>query len=356
MENLLCKKDFTSIVINILYVKLLLGYPRQILLITGNAGWILSIYVTLIMLGIVFILSKIYDFSKTMLDSCDESFGKLLRIPAGIILTGVVLLSVSLVVRTYPETVKIILLQRTPFEIIIFIFSVAAFIGAYLGIEAIGRITTLFLPIASAVLIFCLIFLVPHMNIYNIFPLFGKGIKNIFTDGLIILSAFSDITVIFALSVKADKKETVKSINKAIIIMGTIMTVILLVYGLCFPEEVSGNFLMPVYQLTRIIQIGDFFGRFEAFFEFVWSVSVLLYLSSYLYILAIIWKDTFKIKYYKPLLLPVLIIVLVFSIGEKSMVEFNKNFTAYSVTIATAGFLLPAVVGMICKKSLKERQ
>ena len=349
MKGLLSEKDFTSILINVLYVKLLLGYPRQIVLTAGNASWILSIYVTLVMLLIVKVLSYLHDFSVPLLEKCEEAYKKRLRIPVGIILTATAILSMSLVVRTYPETVKIILLQRTPTDIIIFIFAAATLIGAYMGIEALGRITSLFLPVAFAVLTFCFLFLIPHMNVYNIFPVFGKGIKSITGSGLIILSAFSDITVIYALSVKGDRKKALKSINKAVIVTGAIMTVILMTYGLCFPEDIAENYLMPVYQLTRIIQIGDFFGRFEAFFEFVWSVSVLLYLSSYLYAIAIIWKDTFNIKYYKPLLLPLLIIILFFSIGDESSVEFNKNFNVYSFSLILLTVLLPLIPGLICK-------
>ncbi|MBP3361751.1 MAG: endospore germination permease [Clostridia bacterium] len=354
MEKL-SDKDLTSILINLMYVKLLLAYPRIMIMIAGNASWILSIYVTLIMLLIFFVLTKAYNFSRPILETAGKSFGKAFKLIIGVITVLMLMLSLTSIARIYPETVKIILLQRTPFELIIFLFVLTAVIGAYIGIEAIGRITSLFLPIAGAVMIFCLILLFPYMKISNLTPILGKGVKSILVDGLTSISSFSDIIVIFILNLESkNQKKIIKCGYKSIIVIGIIMTLILLSYSLIFPANISENFLLPVYQLTRIIQIGDFFGRFEAFFEFVWSISVLLYFSIYIYTISIVWKESFGMKYHKPLIFPLMILIMMFVMQSDSYTEMNAHYMWYSIALISVSVLIPLITGIAGKIRIKE--
>lgn len=354
MEKL-SDKDLTSILINVMYVKLLLAYPRNMIIIAGNASWILSIYITLIMLLVFFVLTKAYSFSRPLLKTAEKSLGKVFKMIVGVITTLVLMLSMTSIARIYPETVKIILLQRTPFEIIVFLYVLAAIVGAYIGIEAIGRITSLFLPVAGAVMIFCILLLLPYMNMTNLTPILGKGFKSIFVDGLISISNFSDIIIIFILNLESkNQKKIVKCGYKSIITIGIIMTLILLSYSLIFPANISENFLLPVYQLTRIIQIGDFFGRFEAFFEFVWSISVLLYFSIYIYTISIVWKESFGMKYHKPLIFPLMILVMIFAMQSDSYTEMNAHYMWYSITLISVSVIIPLITGIAGKIKIKE--
>ncbi len=343
MKEKLNITSLSLVLINVMYVKLLLVVPRNIVLAAGNAAWILCIYVTLLELLFFFLISKVYDFSKNLMD-----IKGVLKKVIGILAGAFLVLSMSSVVKIYPETVKIILLKNTPTEIIYIIFSVAAVIGAYMGIESLGKICSLFQPIATAVMVLCFLFLIPNMHLYNLTPVLGKGIKGIGLDGLTILSVFSDIFLIFLIAPKGvESKEIRRAGFKAIIIMGFILTIAMLGYSMIFPYDVSEDFVLPLYNTVRLIQLSDFFGRFEAFFEFVWTISILIYLSVYLYALSFVWKEAFDLKFQKPLIAPFMSFVALLSYSSVSYIEQNRNFTVYSIILIGLALLLPVASCLI---------
>lgn len=345
MEKL-CQKDLTSILINVMYVKLLLAVPRNIIVIAGNSSWILCILATLIMLALFHILTSVYKFPLPI----TEIKNKPLQICIGIASTVFLLLSMSSVAKIYPETVKIILLQDTPVELIFLIIGIVAVAGAYIGIKPLGRIISLFQPVALTVMLICLILLLPHMNIDNIMPVLSEGIVS--GKALTAVSSFSDIFLIFILP--RDNENIRKTGFKAIIIMGLIMTITIFTYCLIYPHNISRDFVLPFYQMVRLIQVGDFFGRFEAFFEFIWSISILSYFSVYLYSLSILWKKIFNLEYHKPLLAPFMIIISVLVYNSASYTELDKNFIWYSSILIISGFIVPLAAGLI--KKYEERK
>ena len=101
------KKELTSILLDVMLVKLIISYQRKMVELAGNSAWIVSVYVTLIMLIVYFFMVKIYDFSGTILEKAEWIGKKVLKIPIGIILFISLLLTVTSITRLYPESVKI---------------------------------------------------------------------------------------------------------------------------------------------------------------------------------------------------------------------------------------------------------
>lgn len=121
----------------------------------------------------------------------------------------------------------------------------------------------------------------------------------------------------------------------------------MLVYGLVYPYPVSGEFVLPLYQMTRIIDLGSFFNRFEAIFQFIWSILMFLYGVSYLYILCFVWQITFGLKYLKPLLLPVTLLIAGFSFIPESIMTANKMAVLLENAVYPVALLLPLCVGLL---------
>lgn len=350
------KKELTNILLLVMLVKLIISYPRKIVEVAGNSAWIVSIYVTVIMLLIYYVITKVYDFSRPVLEKAELNGGKTVKFIVGIIVFVSLLLTMTSITRLYPESVKIILLPKTPIEVIIMLFSAAAIAAVYCGISAIGRVVAIFLPIAGIIMGICILLLVPHMDISNITPLFGTGYKRIFVNGLEFLSSFSDLLVLFLINIKSgDRKYAAKCGYKAIIITGTVMTVIIFAYCAVFPYDVSQFFLMPYYQMTRVAQIGEVLTRVEALFEFVWTIVVMLYFSVYLYVLCNIWSDMFNLKYYKPLALPIMISVAYLALIPPIYLEFDDNFVWYSILLVSVSVLIPITTGILERVKKKDK-
>ena len=149
--------------------------------------------------------------------------------------------------------------------------------------------------------------------------------------------------------------EAKKSGWRAIYISATIGVVILLSYCLIYPYPVSREFMIPVYQLSRVIHLGNFFSRFEVIFQFVWSILVLIYSSIYVYALCYVWQITFDLKYYKPLILPVVIISGIVAVLPSSVVDLVKSERLENIIVYPVAFLLPILFGFYSKKIYNKR-
>ncbi len=342
------KKELTGIMINLISMKLFLTYPRYVLNTGGNAAWIIGIYVLLIQLFIFYITDKIYRTKKSMLEIAEEIGGRIFKMIIGILMFFIIALNISFTLRVFPESVRMILLHGTPMAIILGVLIIACAIGAYNGVEAIARITALFIPLISVILIIFVFFIIPHFEVENIAPIFGKGSKALFVYGLKELSFYSDIIALnFLLPYSQSKKEAFRSGYKAILISGISLTVILLCVGFIYPTVISEDFIMPMYQLTRIVRLGDFFSRLEAFYEFIWCIAMMLYASIYFYILCEIWKESFNLKFYKPIIMPVAVICAAIAFIPDSIINIMEIYSIATLIIGIVAFLMPIIFGTL---------
>lgn len=352
MKNsiLIGKKELTSVMVNLISIKMLLTFPRSMVISSGNAAWMEGILATVLTLILFWITTSLYKSKDNVITLAEHAGGKGLRIFIGVLLIIVLIANISSTMRAFPESVRTVLLPNSPIEFIILAFGISIAIGAYNGVESISRIHSIFLPIAGIVLIIFLILLFPHFKANNIFPVFGNGVSNIMFHGTGSISIFSDLIVLnLLLPFCKNRHEAVSSGFRSILISGFVVVIILLAYTFVYPYPTSTEFIMPVYQLTRIVKIGSFFERLEAFFEFVWSISMFLYASLYLYIICLVWQMTFNIRYYKPLIFPVVIIISTIAFIPSSVVDLLR-FQDINVMIMTPlAFLLPIIFGIYSK-------
>ena len=349
------KKELTCTFINLIVVKMLFTYPRVMIQNSGNAAWIQMIYVTLIALGIFLFIDYFYKWQDDLFDCAEKIGGKALRVVIGLILTAVFTVNLANNMRIVPEIINTVLLPNMLTMSILLLFMVTISIGAYMGIYAICRINSLFMPIAAVVMFCFLLLLLPDINKNNLFPLVGLGTEKVFGTGIRSLSVFSDIMIIYIILPKCkNRRDTKKSIIYSLIIGGIASTVILLMYALIYPYPISREFILPVYQMARIANIGAYFQRFEAFFEFVWSIVMLLYCSFYLYIICYCFSRTFKIKFYRELIIPFVILAASIGFIPTSFIYFLSDGYFILRILTPILYVIPAFLGIVY--TLKERQ
>lgn len=346
-------KEITTILINAFCIRLFFTFPKKVVVISGNAGWINIIFVSLIVFGFFFLTTLAYKKCGTLniLEMSERIGGVPLKTFIGLCIITVLFLGLSGTLRSYLEMVKMILLPNTPIEIILGIFAVVIGLTAFAGLESIARIHAIFVPIVLAILGVFFIFLFPHIKVTNIFPILGKGTYNIFVRGIENIDLFDDFLILNILLPYLKNADQAKRAGyRAIIISSAVALFVLLFYCLVYPYPSSEKFLVPVYQLTRLVGIGDFFQRFEAFFEFVWSFSVFLYSGLYTLAICLVFKDTFNLKYEKPLIPTVISIITILSFTSYSMEEIVFNYWFLSLFIILVSFGLPIVMPVIYKK------
>ena len=353
---MLQNKHFAALVINVILVKVLLTFPKTVVENSGNAAWIQVLYNSLAALLFFYAVMKIYNRKKNIIEIAQINGGKILKLIAGVLVICVLTVNVVPIIRIFPEAVKTVLLQETNTEFIVIALAVTSALGAYIGIEAIARISRMFLPVAGFVFLSFMFLLIPDYKIENITPILGNGAGSIFIKGFNTLSLFSDLIVLNLLIPYTENLDVVRRYGRfAIIISGAVAVITTALYCLCFSYPASRNFIIPVYQMARLVNISSFFSRFEAFFEFVWSILVFLYTATYLYMISYSIQITLSLKYIKPLILPVTLIVFIISLLPQSVMEMMKWDHMVGGFSYIPAFALMLIFGRVWKKGRKKK-
>ena len=347
---MITKKQLTALTVNTIIVKMLLTLPRNLFAVCGQAAWIAGVYATALALAIFLVIQKLYTGNENVIGIAQRIGGKGLKIATGLVVFAVLAINIISVIRIFPEIVRLVLLQKTYFEIIGTVFIISVIFGASCGLESIARVHEMFLPVAAVVFAAFIIMLIPEMDFNNLYPVFGKGLGVIFWDGLGVMSIFTDLLLLNILIPYMKNADAYrKSGSKAIIIGGVCSCLILFLYALSYAYPASAEFIIPIYQLERLINLSDFFSRLEALFQFIWSISILLYCSLYIAVLALVWRDTFDLRHSKPLISPISIMLVGAAIVPDSlndMIAFEAHINRW---IFIPAFLIPIIMGAVLK-------
>ncbi len=356
MKPSFSRRTVASLMITLFTAKMLFVYPRYMLVSAGSAAWIQGLIAILAAFIIFFVTALFYRPRMSLIAAAGELGGGALRIPVGILVFAALILNMAVTVRAYPESVSSILLSHSNIEMIMAVFIAAAAIGAYLGLGALARINAIFLPIALAAVGALCIFLPPKFRLDNLFPLLGTGAAHVFGESFHFISLFSDLIALdLLLPYCRTERDGKEGGFLAVMISGLVVMALLFACIFIFPYPSGTEFVMPVYELARLIYAGEFFGRLEALFEFIWSIFVLLYAAVYLYLIAAVWRETFAIGSLRPLIIPISALAACICWVPSSTVELvHAGYTAFDAA-AIISFGLPLVIGIFYKIKMRKR-
>lgn len=347
---MITQKQMTAIAINGIVLKMLLTFPRMLFEYCGNAAWIAGVYTCAMASLLFWLVCRLYKSDSNVIITAERIGGRVLRIIIGIAAFAVISGNIMNIFRIFPEVIKLVLLQKTYVEAIMTVFVVCVIFGASCGMEAIARVTEMFVPIAGIIFVVFVLMLLPEMEVDYLFPVLGNGSYGIFVKGMSCLSLFADLLTLNILIPHLKDRESYRRAgNRSITVGGACVTALLLVYGLCYVYPASEKFIIPIYQLERQIHLSDFFSRLEAVYQFIWSVSIMLYVPLSISVLAEVWCETFRLKHSKPLIAPITVILAVISILPKSLNDSIILDEMINKYIYIPAFLIPMLVGVLYK-------
>ena len=97
------RKKMTTLLINVISVKMLLTFPKVMIINSGNAAWIECIYNTLIVIGLFWITTKLYRSNKNIIQLAEMIGKKWLKIIVGVVVFVVLLINYSSIIRIFPR-------------------------------------------------------------------------------------------------------------------------------------------------------------------------------------------------------------------------------------------------------------
>jgi len=305
--------EASAIIVNLICTKIFLNFPRMAVEEGGTAGWILAVYIAILAILGFTVIQKLYRpfEGKDLLDIAELAAGNIGRIVVGFVILFCLGWGTVAYMRMFSENMKLISLTTSPLSYVELFFVVCLVVGAFFGIEALSRLHAFVVPIIAVGFLMIMLGAVNYIDAGNLLPIFGNGLSAIFIEGAQKVSDYSEILVLFLLAPFLKKYDVMKSTGYwSLVISALFLVVSVLVFSTVFPYPSSLEITIPIFNVARLIKLGRFFQRVESVFLFIWAASSLLYITVNFYLILFTFQKAFRLDYYKPLILPLAIIVL----------------------------------------------
>ena len=187
------------LILSIVVTHTILSLPREILVATKSATIINLIFVSIIAILFSYLVVKlIKNFAGSdIIDVSEYLGGKLFKHIVGILFILYFLISSSIMLRNFCESLKIIYYPMTNIIFIIALFILSLCSANRLDFNASLKTNLLIIPFVLASIVFLFF---ANMNKFvpeRIFPIFGDGLLNTFVLGRANISAFGGIAYIY---------------------------------------------------------------------------------------------------------------------------------------------------------------
>lgn len=299
--------EATSIIILMIGTKVVLSSPRVVVEEAGPAAWLLtSISCFTAAMGFYFVLKLLQRFPNRDLPAIYQAvLGKYAGGFLSLVTAALFFFNSSITAREFIETVKVYEYPLTPPSVFLIFIIITAMLIITMGFETVARVNVAFSKplFLGLILLFALSYV--EWDPSNLFPLLGHGPYKLIKTGLERSSAYGEVV---ALAVIAGSLQGLEHIRKsgfaALFLSVSILGGGFVVYGLVFPYQIGQENTIPLLMMTRIIEFGRFFQRFESLFLLIWSTATVLMVVNNLYIGLSIYCKVFKIDDMRAVLYP----------------------------------------------------
>ncbi len=310
------------LVLTIIITHTISSLPRELLVSTKSSTIINLIFVSILALFFSYLIVRLMkNFGGCdIIDISEYLGGKVLKTIIGTIFIFYFLVSSSILLRNFCESIKIIYYPMTNIIFIISFFVLAVCAANRLDFNASLKTNLLIVPLVLASIVFLFF---ANMNQFvpeRAFPILGDGLIQTFVLGLGNLAAFGGISFLYFLPPYLKEPEKMKKI--ALVSIGiSAIYLILCVATLLFMFSffINTNEITPLYNATRYIEFGTFFQRLESIFLLIWILAYACYLSITSKFSMSIFKKLTHIETKKPL-------IDIFGLFIFALALFPKNY------------------------------
>jgi len=229
------------------------------------------------------------------------------------------------------------------------LFIIVLAIALLYGLEAVCRATEIFFFIGFPLLIGSMLMLLPNVKTDNLLPILENGIIPVL-KGAVPLMSFTVLPLIILNMVFPINTGNLRDAKKSMLqgyLLGAITTFVgVIMCILVLGSSITANLRFPLFTLTKEINVGNIFSRVEAIIVFVWLVTNFISVFFYLYAGIVGLSQLIKLKDHKKIILPILLIVSVYSgcIYENVPYEIFWDSYVWPPFIFTFGFILPLIL------------
>ncbi|HEX2926506.1 MAG TPA: GerAB/ArcD/ProY family transporter [Ruminiclostridium sp.] len=333
------------LLVNTVFVQGILYYPKDVSGLGGSAGWMIPVVITLIALIYFAIVAGFYrnTGSLDLLEISERSAGRVFKIIIGLLAALFLMFLEASLLGVFSHTLKIISLDKSPLPYIMTLFLLGMAAAAYYGIEAVARISAFIVPICITGFILITIGVFPKFNTDNLFPIYGNGINSIINGSAQSLWVFSPLLIFFFM-VPFFKNRNINRVGYlSILLSGLVLIWSTLSFLLTFPYDMAVEKKVPVFQMARLIEVGNYIQRVESIFVLVFSLSTILYIGALFAFITHIIAKTLDLDRPQPIIMPTAVIIYCLALIRK---RFLLNLLGSEIInfLWLFGLLLPLIV------------
>lgn len=332
----------------------ILVVPSGIAALAKQDAWIATLVglaAGIILICMYNLLAKQYP-GKTLVEMLDALLGKWLgRTVALVFVVTLFLCGPSAVLNILGNFLTTQMMPETPIQSLYILFAVIVMMAVFLGIETFSRSAELIFPWIALLYIAFIVLVTFDVKPTNILPVLENGMKPIWPAALsFICTAFLPNVILLMIIPSVDNRRN--EAGRAFLIgsiLGSVVTIVIITMTIMvFGPDFTARSMYPSYALARKISIGNFLQRLEAIMATIWFISLYFRLTIYMYAISIALAQIFNLKEYRPLVLPLGMLLVVMSLIVYPNITYQYSWDArtwipYTLVI---GFILPLL--MLC--------
>lgn len=241
------------------------------------------------------------------------------------------------------------------------LFIVGLAIALLYGLEVIARVRELTFVFAFSLFIIAVLFIIPKCKIDNLSPVLENGlvpaVKGIFPIMNNAVFTILFLIMIFPANIK-DIKAAKKSIFKGYLFGMSEIFLSIIICVLVMGEKLTASLRYPLFTVSKEINVGMILSRIEALIVFIWLVISFFSALISFYAGTFGLSQVLKLKDYKVIVLPLSLIVAVYSGFIYKNVPYQINFdkTVRTYSSIVFWFLFPLmllIISLIRKRKTK---
>ncbi|PQP83471.1 spore gernimation protein [Paenibacillus sp. PCH8] len=315
---------------------MILLYPTMMAYSSRQDAWICSLLSQPIGLFIMWLMYKLHRTYPTLslIEICPKLLGKWIGSVLAVAYLFYFLMGASICIREVGDFMTTQIYLQTPIRAIIILFVMAMTWGMLKGLSTIGRSAEVLVPFVVFGLLFLIICLLPQTELSRLKPFLNTPVFSIM-DGSIrgAASSFGELIILsMIIPYVAHSSHLRRDMMLSTLLGGAMLTSLVLIALLVLGPTLTQHDIYISYILAQKINIGNFFQRMEALTAITWLLST--YFKSLLYVFGFVvgTAQLFRLKDYKPLILPSMMLFFAMSI------LISPNIIFYTITILYAWF------------------
>lgn len=323
--------------------------------------WLSPIWTSIIGYLTVFIVYRLYKLypNQTVIQFSEQIIGRFAGKILGFLYLFFYIPTTGLITRSYGEFLVDSFLPRTP---VIVITASMVLVCAFVvrgGIEVLGRVAELFLPVFIVPLIILIILLIPDFRFGNILPIMENGMMPSIKGAFIQQGWFTEFFVMtFLLPFVSDAKKGLKSgMLTVFAVMATLVFVNLTVYFVL--GTTTANKVYPLMNAARYISLAKFFEHLESVIMAIWILGTFVKISVFYYACVLATAQLLNLSDYRPVVWPVGILIVELSFWSLPSVMELRQYEIfalpfYALLVQTIIPLFLLLIAAIRKKKPKK--